>query len=90
MAYTEQEGVAAIKYLQGLADIPETDEQAKAGWNSFSEHQKEFTMNFYRDMLANSKPTEIAQEMIAKSPDAQRRRDNDLRRPKTPQRTPPD
>lgn len=73
MTYTDEEGVAAIKYLQGLASIPETDEQAERGWRRMTPHEREFTINFYRQMVAERDPAETAQQLIASSPEAQRR-----------------
>lgn len=37
---TEEQGIKAIIALQAKADIVESEEQAKAGWNSMSDGNK--------------------------------------------------
>lgn len=78
--FSEEEGIAAIKFLQGLANIEETDEQAKKAWTSFSDAEKENTMQFYQRLKPRPDAKEIAQELIASSEDAQRRVAHDLAR----------
>lgn len=80
--YTEEEGIAAIKYLQGLADIPETDDQARRGWRSFSDREKEFTMMTYEMIHKSAQPKAVVSEMIEINPEAKRRKKNDLQRNK--------
>lgn len=41
-----QKGIKAIKYLQGMAQIDETDEKALAGWRGMTEHEQDFTLEF--------------------------------------------
>ncbi len=45
---TEEQGIQAIMALQAGADIVETEEQAKAGWNKMSEWEKRRTENVHR------------------------------------------
>jgi len=47
---TEEEGVEAIMWLQVIAGIKETEEQARNGWSLMSELEKEFTMKAYKSM----------------------------------------
>jgi hypothetical protein len=48
-----KKGIQAIKYLQGMAAIDETDEQALRGWRGMTEHEQDFTLEFYGKMKAN-------------------------------------
>jgi len=43
----EKQGIEAIIYLQSLAGITETEEQARAGWRSMSDSEKQTTMFTY-------------------------------------------
>lgn len=43
----EQKGIEAIIYLQSLARVPETEEEAKAGWNAMSDSEKAVTLKMY-------------------------------------------
>lgn len=43
----EQEGIKAVIYLQSLAGIEESEEDAKAGWNSMTGSEKRRTMEIY-------------------------------------------
>jgi hypothetical protein len=46
----KEQGIKAIIFLQGMANIPETRTKAERGWNSMSQHEKEFTLEFYKKM----------------------------------------
>ena len=47
---TEKDGIKAIQFLQGVMNIEETEEQARAGWNGMSESEKVTTMQAYQVM----------------------------------------
>ncbi len=40
---SEEQGIKAIIELQAVAGIVESEKQAKAGWNGFSDYEKENT-----------------------------------------------
>lgn len=44
---TEEEGIKAVIFLQGMVDIEETEEQAKEVWNNFKDWEKKSTENAY-------------------------------------------
>ena len=78
----EIEGIAAIKYLQGLADVTETDTQARAGWKSMDEGSQKFTLDFYHQLkktkIKIAKP--IVADLSKSSPDATARVTHDRKR----------
>jgi hypothetical protein len=45
-----QEGMRAIQYLQSLAGIEESDEDARKGWALLTEREKEFTVELYKSL----------------------------------------
>lgn len=48
LAKLNRTGVDAIIYLQGLAGIVETEEQARCAWNGMSAYDQENTLEAYR------------------------------------------
>jgi len=46
--YTEEEGIEAIKFLQGVVNIDEAYEQAKKGWDGMGRDNQKFTIDLYR------------------------------------------
>lgn len=46
-AVTLKEGMKMIQFLQKQAGITETDEKAKAGWNSMTDSEKATTVRVY-------------------------------------------
>ena len=46
----ERRGIEAIKYLQNLAAIPETDSTALVGWRGMNKHDQDYTLMFYGKM----------------------------------------
>lgn len=44
---TLKEGMKMIKFLQKMAGINESDEKAKAGWNSMTDLEKASTVRVY-------------------------------------------
>jgi hypothetical protein len=46
--FGEEDGIQAIIALQGMADIKESVEQARAGWRSMTEREKHITTDTYR------------------------------------------
>ena len=48
----ETEGIKAIIYLQSIAGIVETPEQAKNGWGSMRAHERDTTLRLYRQFCA--------------------------------------
>jgi hypothetical protein len=46
----EKEGIKAIIFLQSLAGIEETPEDAKIGWHQMSHREKCFTLALYRTL----------------------------------------
>lgn len=44
----DAKGVEAIIYLQKMVGIEETEESAKAGWDSLDEHQQANTLVFHK------------------------------------------
>lgn len=46
--FGEEDGIQAIIALQGMAGIEESVEQARAGWRSMSDHEKQVTTDTYR------------------------------------------
>ena len=49
---TEEQGIKAIISLQALAGITETEERARNGWNSMSDHEKEQTEIAYNTLCS--------------------------------------
>ena len=49
----ENEGIKAIIFLQSMAGIDESEEDAKKGWRGLSEAEREKTMEVYA-MLKNA------------------------------------
>jgi len=47
-AVTLKEGMKMIQFLQKQVGIIETDEKAKAGWNSMTDSEKETTVRVYK------------------------------------------
>jgi len=45
---TLNEGIKAIIFLQSMAGIEETEEQATKGWNSMAQWEKESTEKAYK------------------------------------------
>jgi len=64
MTEDEKEGVAAIKYLQGMADIPETDESAIRGWRGLRPDEQKHTVGLYRRFNNNLAATEKKKEEL--------------------------
>lgn len=48
MINDEQLGIKAIIYLQSLANIDESEDDARKGWQAMSDHEKEQTLAFYK------------------------------------------
>lgn len=48
----ETDGIKAIIYLQSMAGITETPEQAKKGWESMRAHERDRTLRLYRQFCA--------------------------------------
>lgn len=46
----KEQGIQAIIFLQGMVGIAEARTKAERGWNSMSQHEKEFTLEFYKKM----------------------------------------
>lgn len=45
---TEEEGIKAVIFLQGMVDIEETEASAKRIWDGFTNSQKEQTEDAYK------------------------------------------
>ena len=50
----EEDGIKAIQFLQGVANLKESRAQAKTGWNGMSESEKKTTIEVY-EMLKHRK-----------------------------------
>lgn len=50
----EKRGVKAIKFLQGMVNIQETDAQSIRGWSSMSQHEQDFTLEFFSKVKGQS------------------------------------
>lgn len=48
----DTDGIKAIIYLQSIAGITETSEQAKRGWSIMSTHERDTTLRIYRQFCA--------------------------------------
>ncbi len=46
-ATAEESGIEAIIWLQKLANIEETEEQAREGWNAMNEEEKASTLAIF-------------------------------------------
>lgn len=55
----EERGIEAIIFLQSLAGIEESEEDARKGWRSLTDMQKRSTMQTYsmmKDMTVEAEP----------------------------------
>ncbi len=50
MTEEQKSGVEAIQYLQSMANINESDEDALKGWNSMSKSEQKHTIRMYVHM----------------------------------------
>lgn len=55
----EQKGIEAIIFLQSLAGIEESEEDARKGWRSLTDMQKRSTMQTYSMMKAMTVEAEL-------------------------------
>ncbi len=46
----EQQGISAIQYLQSMAGINESDDDALNGWRNMSPSDRKFTLSFYNSL----------------------------------------
>jgi hypothetical protein len=64
---TEAEGIKAIIALQAMAGITETEDQARAGWASMSEHERTTTMEVHQLLGRAPSPARCKDKTKAKA-----------------------
>lgn len=52
--FGEEDGIQAIIALQGMADIEESVEKARAGWRSMTKREQQITTDTYRMIFGRS------------------------------------
>jgi hypothetical protein len=54
----EEKGIAAIIYLQSLAGLTETEEEARKGWRAMHEAERQGTLTLHAALLERRKKLE--------------------------------
>ena len=54
---TEEKGIEAIRFLQKMNGIDESEEKARAGWRRMTDAERRITMNVYGVCLRTEKRT---------------------------------
>lgn len=50
---SEEDGIIAIQFLQGIAGIKETEEKARKAWQKMTPRHQAFTISFYNQKSVN-------------------------------------